>query len=40
MLSRAGSESAALFGDVHERNHVARIFASLILGNDAPPGGT
>jgi hypothetical protein len=37
---RAEAETAALFGDVHERNHVARMFASLILGNDAPPGGT
>lgn len=28
------SEAGALFGDVHERNHVARNFASLILGPD------
>ena len=36
----AGGEAAALFGDVHERNHVARNFASLILGPDpmVPPG--
>ena len=27
---------AALFGDVHERNHVARNFASLILGPLSP----
>lgn len=37
----AGGEAvAALFGDGHERNHVARNFASLILGPDptVPPG--
>lgn len=35
-----GEDAAALFGDVHERNHVARNFASLILGPDpmVPPG--
>ena len=31
-----GDHAAALFGDVHERNHVARNFASLLLGPNAP----
>jgi hypothetical protein len=33
-----GEGVAALFGDVHERNHVARNFASLILGPDPMVG--
>jgi hypothetical protein len=28
-------EAAALFGDVHERNHVARTFAALLLEPDS-----
>jgi len=30
---------AVLFGDVHERNHVAREFAHFILGPDPIPPG-
>jgi hypothetical protein len=28
-------QEGALFGDQHERNHVARVFATLLLGPDA-----
>ncbi|GMU39515.1 MAG: hypothetical protein AMXMBFR23_03810 [Chloroflexota bacterium] len=38
VASDAAGEGA-LFGDIHERNHVAREFAHLILGPDPIPPG-